>query len=135
MKKVFLLFSLFLMLSCSNSDDNANSSNSDFHPPAWIQGNWLLDGISGYGVLFSFSANDFCMTNMGVTKQCQQELVNQMRQPGNANAVKVTETISATTYTAEIKYFTGQSVIYSFRKLSNNSIEWTAAAGAVFIKQ
>lgn len=124
------------MLSCSNSDDNTNSSNSDFHPPAWIQGNWLQNGVMGSsGVLFSFSTNDFCMTNMGLTKQCQQELVNQMRQPGNANAVKVTETITSTNYTAEIKYFAGQSVIYSFRKLSNNSIEWTSVPGSVFIKQ
>ena len=135
MKNVFLLFSLFLMLSCSNSDDNGNSSNSDFHPPAWIQGNWMQEGLPGYGVLFSFSAKDFCMTNMGLTKQCQQELVNQMRQPGNANAVTVTETITATNYTAEIKYFAGQSVIYSFRKLSNNNIEWTSVPGSVFIKQ
>ena len=134
MKKVFLLFSLFLMLSCSNSEDNTNSSNSDFHPPAWIQGNWLQEGSIGTsGVLFSFSANDFCMTNMGLTKQCQQEFVNLYRKPGNA--VTVTETITATAYTAEVKYFAGQSVIYSFRKLSNNSIEWTSVPGSVFIKQ
>ncbi|MBG6188604.1 hypothetical protein [Flavobacterium sp. CAN_S2] len=135
MKKVVLLFSLFLMLSCSSSDDNGNSSNSDFYPPAWIQGNWMQEGLTNYGVLFSFSENDFCMTNLGLTKQCQQELVNQMRQPGNANAVTVTETITATNYTAEIKYFAGQSVIYSFRKLSNNSIEWTTVPGSIFIKQ
>lgn len=124
------------MLSCSNSNDNTNSSKSDFHPPAWIQGNWIQEGSNGSsGVAFSFSANDFCMTNMGLTKQCQQELVNQMRQPGNANAVAVTEAITSTNYTAEIKYFAGQSVIYSFRKLSNNSIEWTSVSSAVFIKQ
>lgn len=134
MKKVLLLCSLFLMLSCSNSDDN--SSNSDFHPPAWIQGNWLQQGSIGTsGVLFSFSANDFCMTNMGITKQCQQEFVNQVRQPGNVNAVTVTETITSTTYTAEIKYFAGQSLIYSFKKLSNNTIEWTTVPGSVFTKQ
>lgn len=134
MKNVILLFSLFLLLSCSNSDDN--TSNSDFHPPAWIQGNWLQNGVMGSsGVVFSFSANDFCFTTMGLAKQCQQELVNQMRQPGNANAVTVTETITATNYTAEIKYFAGQSVIYSFRKLSNNSIEWASVQGSVFIKQ
>ena len=124
------------MLSCSNSDDNSNSSKSDFHPPAWIQGNWLQQGSIGTsGVLFSFSANDFCMTTMGMTKQCQQEFVNQVRQPGNVNAVTVTETITSTTYTAEIKYFAGQSLIYSFKKLSNNTIEWTTVPGSVFTKQ
>ena len=134
MKNVFLLFSLFLMLSCSNSDDNTNSSNSDFHPPAWIQGNWIQEGSIGTsGVVFSFSANDFCMTNMGLTKQCQQEFVNLYRKPGYD--VTVIETITTTNYTAEIKYFGGQSVIYSFRKLSNSSIEWTSVPGSVFIKQ
>ena len=122
------------MLSCSNNEADNSSSSSDFHPPAWIQGNWLQQGSIGTsGVLFSFSANDFCMTNMGITKQCQQEFVNQVRQPGNA--VNVTETITATTYTAEIKYYAGQSVIYSFRKLSNTSIEWTSVPGSVFVKQ
>lgn len=120
------------MLSCSNSDDN--SSNSDFHPPAWIQGNWIQEETIGIsGELFSFSTNDFCLTSLGIVKQCQQEFVNQMRQPGNA--VTVTETITATTYTAEIKYYAGQSIIYSFRKLSNTSIEWTSVPGSVFVKQ
>jgi hypothetical protein len=73
------------------------------------------------------------MTNMGIAKQCQQEFVDMYRKFGNA--VTVTETITTTTYTAEIKYLGGQSVIYSFRKLSNNSIEWTAVAGSVLIKQ
>jgi hypothetical protein len=133
MKKVFLLFSLFLMLSCSTSDDSTNSSNSDFNPPAWIQGNWGQEGAGSSGVVFSFTANDFCMTTLGIAKQCQQEFVNLYRKPGNAVTVK--ETITDTVYTAEIKYFAGQSVIYSFRKLSNTSIEWTAVTGSVLIKQ
>jgi hypothetical protein len=122
------------MLSCSNLDDNTNSSNSDFHPPSWIQGNWNQEvSVGSSGVLFSFSANDFCFTNAGLTKQCQLEFVNQIRKFGNT--VTVTETITPTAYTAEIKYFAGQSVIYSFRKLANNKIEWTAVTGSVFIKQ
>ena len=134
MKKVLLLCSLFLMLSCSSSDDSSNSSKSDFHPPAWIQGNWIQEGSVGTsGVVFSFAASDFCMTNMGLTKQCQQEFVNLYRKPGYD--VTVIETITTTNYTAEIKYFGGQSVIYSFRKLSNSSIEWTSVPGSVFIKQ
>jgi hypothetical protein len=133
MKKISILLLLALVCSCSKSDDNSNSSNSDFHPPAWIQGNWEQQSSISAGVLFSFSVNDFCMTNMGIAKQCQQEFVDMYRKFGNA--VTVTETITTTTYTAEIKYLGGQSVIYSFRKLSNNSIEWTAVAGSVLIKQ
>lgn len=133
MKKVFLLFSLFLMLSCSNSDENTNSSNSDFHPPAWIQGNWGQEGAGSSGVLFTFKTNDFCMTSLGIAKQCQQEFVNLYRKP--SNVVTVTETITATTYTAEIEYFAGQSIIYSFKKLSNTRIEWISVPGSVFVKQ
>ncbi|RTZ05702.1 hypothetical protein [Flavobacterium sp. GSP6] len=133
MKKLLFLFSLFLMLSCSNSDDNTTSSNSDFHPPVWIQGTWNQEGSNGTsGVSFKFAANDFCMIAQSF-KQCQQEFVNQYRQHGNA--VTVIETITATNYTAEIKYFAGQSIIYSFRKLSNTSIEWTSVPGSVIIKQ
>ncbi|MFV5691714.1 hypothetical protein ACM55K_06805 [Flavobacterium sp. LT1R49] len=132
MKKALLLCSLFFLLSCSNSDDTTKVSNSDFHPPVWIQGNWGLEGAGSSGVLFTFAANDFCMTTQSF-KQCQQEFVNQYRQPGNGVTVK--ETITAAAYTAEIKYFAGQSIIYSFRKLSNTSIEWTAVPGSVLIKQ
>ena len=133
MKKISILLLLALVCSCSKSDDSTSSSNSDFHPPVWIQGNWGQESSISAGVLFSFSENDFCMTNMGIAKQCQQEFVNMYRKYGNA--VTVTETITSTTYIAEIEYLGGQSVIYSFRKLSNNSIEWTAVAGSVLIKQ
>jgi hypothetical protein len=134
MKKLLFLFSLFFLLSCSNSDDSASGSNSDFHPPTWIQGNWIQEGVLGTpGVLFNFTANDFCMTTLGLTKQCQQEYFNQIKK--TSNTASVTETITATTYTAEIKYFAGQSIIYSFRKLSNTSIEWISVPGSVFIKQ
>ncbi|GGF01748.1 hypothetical protein [Flavobacterium limi] len=46
MKKLFFLFYSILLFSCSsNSDDNikTNSSNSDFHPPSWIEGTWKGD--------------------------------------------------------------------------------------------
>ena len=121
------------MLSCSNTGANSDSINSDFHPPAWIQGNWIQAASGTSGTMFSFTANDFCVTNMGVARQCQQEYVNQIRQPGIS--VTVSETITATTYIAEIKYYAGQTVIYSFKKLSNTSIQWTAVTGSVFIKQ
>ena len=133
MKKISILLLLILACSCSNSDDNSDSSKSDFHPPTWIQGNWSQESSISTGGIFSFSENDFCMTNLGIAKQCQQEFVNMYRKYGNVVTVK--ETITTTTYTAEIEYFAGQSIIYSFRKLSNNSIEWTAVPGSIFIKQ
>ena len=29
-----------MLFSCSSSSDDNNSSNLEFHPPAWIQGTW-----------------------------------------------------------------------------------------------
>jgi hypothetical protein len=133
MKKISILLVLTLFWACSNSDNSNSSSNSDFHPPDWIQGVWKQNTMNSYGGIFSFSKNDFCVTLMGTAKQCQQESINQSRKFGNA--VVVTEAITTTTYTAEMKYSNGQSVIYSFRKLSNNSIEWTSVSNSVFIKQ
>lgn len=134
MKKVFLLFSLFLMLSCSNSDDNNNLSNSDFNPPNWIQGTWTQESEIGLdGGTFTFTSNDFCLSTSGVDQQCQRELIEQLRQSGvNPSVI---EYITDDAYTIEINYGLGQSSIYSFEKLSSNSIEWTAVPGAVFTKQ
>lgn len=134
MKKLLLLCSMCFLLSCSNSDDSNGSSNQDFNPPAWIQGDWKQENDLGIqGVLFNFYAHDFCFTNLGTVKQCQQQMVNLYR--NQSNAVSVTENITATTYTAEITYFGGQSTIFSFKKLGTNQFEWTAVPGAVFTKQ
>lgn len=131
MKKIVLMFSFFLLLSCSNSDDYTSSSSAYFNPPEWIQGTWALeDDATNDAVVFNFTRADFYMT-ASYAKQCQKELVDQMEK--NGGKVKVTETITANTYTVEITYYAGQSVIYSFRKLSSKSIGWTASPGAVFI--
>lgn len=133
MKKISILFLLALVCSCSNSDDSGNFSNSDFHPPVWIQGVWIVEGSAFIRPGFIFTDNDLCYTQAD-TRQCQQEQINLFRQVGN-NTVVVSETFSSTTYKADIKYSNGQASLYSFRKLSDNSIEWTALNGSIFIKQ
>lgn len=41
MKKIILLLTSVILLSCSNSDDEtANNQNYVFHPPTWLQGTW-----------------------------------------------------------------------------------------------
>ncbi|MFV8345952.1 hypothetical protein [Flavobacterium sp. ZB4P13] len=135
MKKLLFAFTAFLLFSCSNSDDDngSNSSNSDFHPPAWIQGTWIQEGsTASINNGFSFSSSDLC-TLLLTTEQCQKGLIDLIRKSGQA--VTVNETITSTSYTAKITYYGGQSVTYSFRKLSNTSIEYMAVSGSVFIKQ
>lgn len=131
MKKILFLFSLFMTLSCSSSDDSASSS--DFNPPAWIQGTWKQDADIGVGNSFVFSKNDICFTMFSGGGQCQQGLIDLARKGGLI--VKVTETITSTFYSAKTEYSNGQSVTYAFNKISNTAIEWTAVSGAEFIKQ
>lgn len=132
MKKVVFLFSIFVLLSCSSSDESSN--NSDFNPPAWIQGTWKQESdIGGLTNSFSFPENDICFVNLGAAKQCQQGLVNLARQ--GRMKVNVIEAISDTHYSAEIIYSSGQSTTYSFNKISNTEIEFEAVTGVVFTKQ
>lgn len=131
MKKVVFLFSLFVLLSCSSSDESTN--NSDFNPPAWIQGTWMQEGsTAGTSMGFKFNSNDLC-TLIFTAEQCQQGLISTMRKSGQTATVE--ETIANTSYSAKINYYGGQSVTYSFRKISNTEIEWSGSPSAVFIKQ
>jgi hypothetical protein len=128
MKKVVFLFSLFFLLSCSSADEDLNSS--DFNPPAWIQGTWMQEGgTQGISMGFRLSTHDLC-TIIITAEQCQQELLNLIRKSGQT--VSVNETISNSEYVTKINYYGGQSVTYTFKKLSNTEIDYN---GAVFIKQ
>lgn len=131
MKKILFLFSLFMILSCSSSDDSASSS--DFNPPSWIQGTWKQDYGTGVSNSFSFTKSDICFTSTTGAGQCQQASVDFTRKSGLT--VKVTETITSTFYSAKAEYSNGQSVTYAFNKISNTAIEWTAISGVEFIKQ
>lgn len=117
-----------LIFSCSTSDEG--SSSSDFNPPAWIQGTWSQEGgTQGLSTGFRLSTHDLC-TIIFTTEQCQQEMLNLMRK--SSQTVSVNETISSSLYVAKINYYGGQSVTYTFKKLSNTEIEYN---GIVYIKQ
>lgn len=128
MKKIIFLFSLFMILSCSSSNDSASSS--DFNPPAWIQGTWLQEGSTpSLSTGFKFYSNDFC-TLIVNAEQCQKGLVDLIRKGGES--ASVVETISNTSYSAKINYVGGQSATYTFSKISNTEIEYM---GLTYIKQ
>lgn len=130
MKNFVLLCSFLSLLSCSKSDDNNASTNSDLHPPAWIQGNWAAEGSVLAGTTFNFTSNDICLITLGTIKQCQKDNLILINKSGGTTSVK--ETMTETTYEAEINLSAGQSVLYSFKKLDDNRIERIAASRAVF---
>ncbi|MFH6947317.1 hypothetical protein ACHRV6_02395 [Flavobacterium sp. FlaQc-51] len=126
MRKVYFLLNFILIFQSCSSDEN--SSKSDFNVPQWLQGSWR----QAEGVTFNFTPNDICSTYAG-EGQCQKQLIDFARK--GDMTVKVVEVITDNSYSAEIKYSNGQSTTYAFKKISNNSIEWTNATGSVFIKQ
>lgn len=134
MKKLLYVFAALLIFSCSTSDEGSNASGSDFNPPAWIQGTWKLD-IDGDGIAedigFKFTSNDMC-TILLQTEQCQKGLFDTMRQSGQK--VTVEEIISDTFYSAKVSYSAGQSMTYSFKKISKTKIE-TGSLGQIYDKQ
>lgn len=81
---------------------------------------------------FKFSSNDLCVQIL-TTEQCQKGLIDLIRKSGQTATVD--ETITSTSYSAKITYVGGQSVTYSFKKVSNTKIEYIAGSGSVFIKQ
>jgi hypothetical protein len=133
MKKLLYVFAALLFFACSSSDDSSSASSSDFNPPAWIQGTWVQEGTTqGQGVAFRFSAHDFCMSS-SIVEQCYQGVIDLSRK-GGANS-NVEETTTSSSYSAKINYGGGQSVTYSFKKISSSEIECTSLFGTVFIKK
>ncbi|MEZ7500752.1 hypothetical protein QO200_18710 [Flavobacterium sp. Arc3] len=133
MKNLLYVFTALLIFSCSSSDDSSGTSSSDINPPTWIQGTWKQEGaLQGQGLGFKFSSNDFCTLILN-GDLCTQGQIDSFRKAGEK--VTVEETISSTSYSAKINYPMGQSVTYSFSKISNTEIKWESSAGVVFIKQ
>jgi hypothetical protein len=133
MKNLLYVLTALLIFSCSSSDDSSGTSSSDINPPTWIQGTWKQEGASqGQGIGFKFSSNDFCTLILSADV-CTQGQIDSFRKVGEK--VTVEETISSTLYSAKINYPMGQSVTYTFNKISNTEIKWEASAGVVFIKQ
>lgn len=130
MKKVVFLFSLFVLLSCSSSDESINSS--DFNPPAWIQGTWVqLFAGQDAGTGVRFGAHDLCLV-IGTGELCQQGIINSQRAAGGK--MSVIETITSTSYSVIISSSAGSNT-FSFRKISDTKIEWTNNFGTELSKR
>src|SRR5688572_8498464 len=128
MKNLILLFSLFMIVSCSK-DDSDSGTNSDFHPPKWIQGVWVIDSGANAAteeVAWTFTSNDFCyISTDDNTSHCQQDFVDYSRKVGVKT--KITETITDTDYIVKYERNQGEPGTNTFKKISDNIIQWRGA--------
>ncbi|MGJ8745798.1 hypothetical protein [Polaribacter sp.] len=119
MKKNILLFCFALLfLNCSSSDDNLRNSSS-INPPSWIQGTWLIEGVTTNSG-FRFSNNDFCLVIL-TGQSCFKEQLNQLNNSGATT--KVNEMTANNSYSIDIT-LSSQIVTYEFKQISATQIEW-----------
>lgn len=132
-KVSFLALTIIIIFnSCSNSDNDKNTSEIQINPPSWIQGKWLLPdstvGESGW----RFTNNDFIIIQVN-TELSQR---NQLQQfSNNGQEVSASDTSSENSYSVVLNSIGGQSTTYSFSKISDNEITWDTVANSIYTKQ
>ncbi len=129
-KITFFAALVFLITLTSCSSDNETNSNIAISPPSWIQGAWMEEGQSAG---FKFTSNDLIVILPGGVQQSQRELL--LLGSNSGQSVSATDQIRSDYYSVTLKYPPGQSVTYTFTKLTNSSIAWTAAPDSVLYKQ
>ena len=118
-----------VIVSCSKNDSDSGA-NSDFHPPKWIQGVWVIQSETSNPrtdeVVWTFTSNDFCyITTQDNMSHCQQDFANYSNKSGFKTTI--TETITETSYI--VKYDTprsGHTGYNTFKKISD-TIQWRDA--------
>lgn len=128
MKKIVLLFTFIVLLSCSNSDDNSNTSSSPYSPPAWIQGTWGLkaNGISIFAdqAFYKFTEDNVCQITSGISTLCWKETVLQFPTIHSGS-----DTSSGTIYEANLISGNGaQTLTFKFERVSVTKILWLNAS-------
>lgn len=134
MKNLIYLKFLIIMIilnGCSSDDNNSNNSKIQINPPSWIQGKWLIEGVSN-NAGWRFTLNDVISIQNGIeiSERGQLEMVLQSSQN-----VSTSEEISSNRYKLISNYPAGQTTIKTFTKISNTEISWDDTPGIVFVKQ
>ena len=132
MKKITLFAALIfstLLISCSSDSDNNSSSSIQINPPAWIQGTWMDESqVTG----FKFTSNDIVTINFNA-QQSHRELLELGADSGQT--VSANDESTSDYYSVELNFPAGQTVVYSFNRLSDNQINWTTVSSLVYNKQ
>lgn len=126
MKKIFLVSLFFILISCSNSENNP-TTNSTISPPSWIQGTWMgtdLNGnISSFG--FRFTSDDFLLLNANQDFSFKQSIAQTISTGGNASVI---QNISENSYGINCTIIS-VSYSYSFTRVSSTVIEYNTPTG------
>lgn len=118
-----------VMISCSSDSNNNSTVSVKINPPGWIQGTWLDESQT---VGFKFTNNDMITINFN-TEQSQRELLQLGADSGQT--VSASDESTSNYYSLVLNFPAGQTVTYSFNKLSDNEINWTTISTSIFIKQ
>ena len=131
MKKIiFLALAISTLFGCSSDSSSSNNIGSpsnqtiQINPPSWIQGTWLQKTASLTSG-FRFTSNDVVIIQAGTEQSLR----------GQIALVSASEESTQNTYKVTSNFPSGQSVIYSFTKISDTEIRWDAVSVAIFTKQ
>lgn len=108
---------MFVGCSGRDEDKSTNQQTQYFHPPAWIQGTWKIEGTTT--PWFTFTNDDFIQDGAG-----SMSYKNTLQQAAaSGQQAKVVETITSDIYDFDI-YVGGSNGKYQFKKISATKIEW-----------
>ena len=136
MKKLFVFLTISVLTlslgSCSADDEDLNASSIQIKPPSWIQGKWLLED-SGLGEMgWRFTSNDFIIIQAN-SELSQREMLQNLLD--NGGDVSASDNSTNDTYSVTINSLGGQSVTYSFTRISGDEITWDSVANSIYRKQ
>ena len=129
MKKILLLFMSIIILSACSKDrsevndniNNASNSTKAINPPAWIQGTWGYYNEYLSQDIFTFSSDDICLISF-TSSACFKGIVSkEIPEHMKILSQKATDNTYEIVF-SDYNEITRQS--FSFRKKSNNEIEW-----------
>jgi len=113
--KISTILFLYLLLSCSDSED-LTDSNISINPPEWIQGTWMSGSFG-----FRFENDDFTTINSGTEISYKEQLEFYY---GTGEKTSAEETETDETYRLKLTFPPGQSTIYEYSKKSETVIVW-----------
>lgn len=131
MKKLFLLFAVIFLGSCTTEDldlfyPNYNDQNS-VNPPSWLLGTWH----DNRGNEFRFTQYDVDYRFGNSTYSANDEILYFSENYGNP---EVFEYKDSDTYTLSYYYSEFSKMKFNFSRISNNKMESNGFISGTFIK-